>query len=266
MAYSLSPLIHRWALKAAGLRGDYIVYDVDAEDARRLVRSGDWDGLNVTIPFKTLALDWCDSLTDTARRARSVNTLFRRDGKIIGDSTDGLGFFFALRQLSDAPIPFERALIVGSGGAARAILQAMRESKSASETSLASRDPVRARRDLTDMLPENSAVEVLSPSDAASRLNRFDLIVQATPVGSESLPGLPLPSPLIFKSGARVMDLIYAPLQTEFLRIAEEQGAHVQNGLPMLIGQAAASCEMWTSAVFPRERALRELLPELEQS
>jgi len=243
-----------------GQRGEYVLHDVDVEHARDLIRSSEWNGLNVTIPYKSAIMEVCDSLTDTACRARSVNTLFRRDGKIVGDSADGAGFLFALREIAGEQPRFERVLVIGGGGAARAVVASLFDSRATPEISVAARDPGRAMRDCENLFTENSHLEIISLEQAAEILPSFDVIVQATPVES------PLPSALRFMPDACVMDLIYAPRKTEFLRTAEEQGARVQNGLPMLIGQAAVSFEMWTGEQFPRERVMRELLPELESA
>lgn len=260
ISYSLSPRIHQWALVETGQRGEYVLHDADISRACGLVRSQAWDGLNVTIPHKSAIIECCDSLTDAARRAHSVNMLFRRDGEIVGDSRDGVGFLFALRELAGEQSSFERVLVIGGGGAARAILAALLDSCVTSDISVAVRNPQRACRDCANLLAEDARLEIISLEHAAEILPAFEMIVQATP--SE----FPLPSPLRFKRNACVMDLMYSPRKTEFLRIAQKQGARVQNGLPMLIGQAAVSFEMWTGEIFPRERAMRELLPELESA
>ncbi|MDD5088189.1 MAG: shikimate dehydrogenase [bacterium] len=260
ISHSLSPRIHQWALAVVGLRGEYVLHDVDIEGARAVVRSSEWEGLNVTIPHKSALSASCNSLSETARRASSVNTLVRRAGDIIGDSTDGAGFLFALRRFADERNSFDKVLVIGGGGAARAILAALRDAGPTTNVFVAVRSPERARIAGPQLFSKDAKLELISLERAAERLRSFDLIVQATPTES------PLPLPLRFHPGACVMDVICAPRRTEFLQIAGMHGARVQNGLAMLIGQAAVSFKIWTGVEFPRDRAMHELLPELESS
>ncbi|MBU0508130.1 shikimate dehydrogenase [bacterium] len=261
ISYSLSPRIHQWGLVTLGLYGEYRLYDIKADEIPSLLRSSEWDGLNVTVPHKTLVAGLCNILTEEARLSQSVNVLFRREGKIWGNTTDGKGFLCALNRLVEHPISVRRVLIIGSGGAARAVLLSLGRHSAIEHVVVASRNPEQTERNLALM---KANCTVVSLEQAASELIEYDLVVQATPVGSAQVQGLPLPQPFRFAPIAHVMDLIYSPRKTEFLRLAESNGCRVQNGLLMLIGQAAASFKLWTNIPFPLERAMKELLPELE--
>lgn len=263
ISYSLSPAIFAWAFRRTGLDGEYAVFDLPVQAAEELIRSERWDGLSVTVPHKTLARELCSDLTTVARKTGAVNTLSRRQGRVWGDNTDVAGFRHALRRSVPRCEALRRVLVIGSGGAARAIIVALRECTEALEIAVASRLPEQARRRLHATSEFTCAVQVISLPEAAGALASFDLIVQATPVGSARNPGLPLPAPLRFAPHAHVFDLVYSPVATEFLRAAKECGAHSENGLVMLIAQAAASFETWTGVVFPLDEALTDLLPNL---
>lgn len=260
--YSLSPRIHRWALAQCGLAGDYSLFDLTADAVSALIAQREWDGLNVTVPYKTAAGGFCDHLTPQAARSGAVNTLFWRDGAIWGDLTDVAGCAIALRQLlGDKKI--ERPLIIGGGGAARAAALALCDDFGCTQLALAVRDPAAAQAHLHSLnLTAELCIATLEHS--ARRLAEFDLVVQATPVGGSHLPGLPLPGDLAFQRDAAVLDLVYAPRRTAFLERAAASGARLQNGLPMLIAQAAGAFELWTRQPFPLKRAMNEILPQLQ--
>jgi shikimate dehydrogenase len=256
ISYSLSPRIIEWGLRACGLEGEYLLYDLPQDRAQELAGTSGWHGLNVTTPHKIAALSWCRGLTNRAKSVGAVNVLLRKNGVVWGDNTDVSGCEYALRRYSNLRREIRRALIIGSGGAARAVLIALNEVFAPQEVLIASRDPHAAAERLSLVAGHSLQVQCLSLSAAAEQLDSFDAVVQATPVES------PLPEPLHFRRGALVMDLVYAPRLTRFLQAAERSGAQTENGLVMLIAQAAASFKIWTEHVFPLERALAELLPE----
>lgn len=257
ISFSLSPRIFEWGLRACGLEGEYRLYDLPQNRARALAGASGWHGLNVTIPHKTAALSWCEDLTERAKTVGAVNVLLRRNKAIWGDNTDICGCEFAFKRHLDMLGEIRRALIVGSGGAARAVLLALNQVFAPPQVSVASRDPQAAAARLGLVASRLSPVQYLSLSAAAEQLDSFDMVVQATPVE------VPLPEPLHFRPGALVIDLVYAPRMTRFLRAAARSGAQTENGLVMLIAQAAASFEIWTGHAFPLERALTKLLPEI---
>ena len=256
ISHSLSPRIIEWGLRTCGLEGEYLLYDLPRDRAQELAGTFGWHGLNVTTPHKTAALSWCECLTERAKTVGAVNVLLRRNSAVWGDNTDVFGCEYALRRYSNSRREIRRALIIGSGGAARAVLIALNEVFAPQEVFIASRDPQAAAARLGLVTSHLSPVQYLSFSAAAEQLDSFDIVVQATPVE------VPLPGPLRFISGALVMDLVYAPRLTRFLQAAARSGAQTENGLIMLIAQAAASFEIWTERTFPLERALAELLPE----
>lgn len=262
IGFSLSPRIHRWALEQCGLHGGYELFDVDLDTACALVAERRWHGLNVTVPHKTAIHGFCGHLSPMAARIGAVNTLFQRDGIICGDSTDAAGFSAALRLLGGAR-NFARPLVIGGGGAARAVLAALVEQFECARVTIAVRNPAAAKSSL-DALQLRADWRMIALADCAQDLSEFDLVVQATPVGGTQQPGTPLSGDVVFRRDTVAMDLIYAPRRTEFLKQAAAAGAITQNGLPMLIAQAATAFELWTGHSFPLQRALRELLPQLQ--
>lgn len=251
ISYSLSPLIMDWAFEQTGIEGEYRLYDVACSELSLELQRSDWHGLNVTVPHKTAVFQACEAYSERASGSRAVNTLFRKNGLLWGDNTDIVGFAYVLQdRLKVMAAPPKNVLVIGDGGAARAIHNVVKEQMPQAKITFASRQPKSECRAIT--LPE-----------ASENLDRFDLVVQATPVGSTKVGGLPLPGPLVFQPDAVVIDLVYAPRKTPFLHAAESYTPRIENGLRMLVAQAAASFEIWTGRIFPLEKAMRELLPEL---
>lgn len=268
IATSLSPVLFSWAFQQTGSSGSYTLFDFPRRLARSfLLRARvDWDGLNVTAPHKDLAYSLCDELADTATTVRAVNTLVRKQGKLVGFNTDVAGFRFALEQKLEAVSHVDRVMIIGTGGSARACMLAISQVASPVEIAVASRRPAEALERVASVLPAPYSPTLLTHAKARKRLPDFDLIVQATPVGNLAHPGYPLEPPFTFKPGALVFELIYAPRKTLFLEAASSFGANTENGLVMLLAQAAESFQIWTGKPFPLDVAVRELLPELRNS
>jgi shikimate dehydrogenase len=263
ISYSLSPLIFEWGFRATEMEGRYAVYDLPEDALAPVVLHGEWDGLNVTIPYKAAAMRLCAQVSDLARDAGAVNTLYHKGGEICGENTDLAGFGYALARRRDKGESFRNALVIGSGGAARAVVLALNRGYHQMAITVASRDAAKARGRLSEFVV-SSDIAFSNLMDASESLEEFDLIVNATPTGTASCSGSPLPLPFRVNPAALVMDLIYEPRKTVFLRQAEAAGARIENGLVMLIAQAAASFRLWTGREFPMNLALTELLPQLE--
>ncbi|MBI5058278.1 shikimate dehydrogenase [candidate division KSB1 bacterium] len=260
IAYSLSPRIFDWALREAGLAGSYESCSLAESDVAVFMWTHvkSLDGLNVTVPYKTVVAGLCHELSADASRIGAVNTAYWSGNRLIGDNTDSSGFGFALDLLLKNRPPCRRVLVIGGGGAARATLLEL-ERRGVREVTVAARDTTRAESTLQHLA--FSGLRVVPLNDCISG-DGYDLMIQATPIGSVNQPGTPVPRMLPIDSATAVMDLIYAPRETEFLRQARECGAQTMNGLPMLIAQAAAAFEIWTGVRFALEKAMLELLPE----
>lgn len=264
ISYSLSPAIFAWAFRETGVDGEYKIYDLPSGEVQSFLHSGAFDGLNVTTPYKEIAFGECVDLAPAALKTGAVNALTSTPRGLTGENTDAAGFQFALRDLAGGAFQPELVLIIGSGGAAKAALYGLSDRYAHSRVEVATRNPDTTRATLDALLSGFASSSLIEVQTAAHFLRDFDLVIQATPVGSTKIPGIPLPEHLNFREGAVVLEMIYAPRKTVFLKRAEECGARTQNGLVMLVAQAAASFRIWTGREFPLDKAMRELLPQLQ--
>lgn len=271
IAQSKSPAIHTFWLEKLGIDADYGRSLVAPEGLADYVagRRSDaaWRGCNVTMPHKQAIMPLLDRIDPVAARIGAVNTVLREDdGTLTGFNTDAAGFLEPLRaQLADTHY-FRMARVLGTGGAARAIVAAL-----AGESFvivLAGRDPAKARALLDELAPEGEhhAVDLAHfapPTDFAfdDREDCLDLIVNASPLGMAGQ----LPLAFDFSHappGSMVYDIVTHPLDTPLLQEARAAGFRTIDGLSMLIGQAAAAFEKFFGAPPPREHdaELRALL------
>jgi shikimate dehydrogenase len=238
------------------------------------MRAGEIDGLNVTIPHKVSLLPKMDVLTEAARDIGALNTILRREGALVGDNTDAAGFQSDLERCLPPGLDAGRALVLGAGGAARAVVYALM--KEGWRVLVAARRLDQAS-ELADHFQELAAsstgiVEAKSLAELGSRefhrrLNvqegDFFLVVNATPVGMEPfVESSPWPERLPWPRIGLAYDLVYNPLETVFMKRARLAGLQAASGLGMLVEQAALAFEGWTGISAPRdvmrEAALKE--------
>ena len=230
IAHSLSPLLHTAWIEAAGINATYEAMGLeDPEAFRRLVergQAGELKGVNVTAPYKELALAVSDTVSETARRAGSANLLVFREGHILADSTDGLGLIGALEeQAPELSLSGRSVAVLGAGGAARAAAAALLDN----------------RADVVIFNRTRQKAEALV-RDVGGRLGADDDFWSvALVVNALSAP--PDLDPSLLPDDAVVMDMTYRPLETSFLRRARARGLTGVDGLAMLIGQARPSFE-----------------------
>ena len=240
--HSLSPPLHRHWLQRYGLAGSYEKLPVPPElfedYVRALVVHG-YVGANVTLPHKEAALSLCDDLDAAARAIGAVNTLVFRDGRIAGSNSDGFGFLENLRQaLPHWDFTKGPAVVLGAGGAARAVVYALR-SAGAPEIRVLNRTLSRAERLVADL--GGSAVAM---SWSPSALRDAALLVNTTSLGMAGQPVLDLDlAPL--SVAAAVTDIVYRPLETDLLRRASAAGHPTVDGLGMLLHQARPGFKAW---------------------
>lgn len=254
LAHSLSPRLHQAALHACDLQGDYSLFPVEPDNIQGLeaildrVRAGEITGLNVTIPHKQTVIPLVDALTPTARAIGAINTIYLRDGSLIGDNTDAAGFRADLKKhLSTVPRRHGKltALVLGAGGSARAIVYAL--VNDGWEVKIAARRVKQAHR-LALSFPGNE-IRIANLKSLQTNLPplTFDLLVNTTPVGmAPNIDQSPWPENLAFPERAVIYDLVYNPRETKLVRDARLQGRLATTGLGMLIEQAALSFEIWT--------------------
>lgn len=253
LAHSLSPAMHNAVYQALGLDWVYLPFDIsDDVGLRRLVaaiRSMDFVGFNVTMPFKQSVVELCDEVAMAASMAGAVNAIHCTDGRLVGYNTDGRGLLEAL-QLEAQFVPADKDVVIyGAGGAAGATIVALILAKAASVTVI-NRDMDRGEELIDRMSPHLGAVRgsALSPMAAEEAVRAADLIVNATPVGMKAEDGSPIPVEWL-GPGQVVYDMVYGTLEpTTLVAGARAKGAVALDGLGMLVCQGATAVDIWNDS------------------
>ncbi|MBY5987176.1 Shikimate dehydrogenase [Roseovarius sp. THAF8] len=245
VAHSKSPQIHSHWLKTHGIAGHYIPIDVSTDDLENVLRTlpkMGFVGVNITVPHKEKVLEIADLITDRATLIGAANTLiFRKDGKIHADNTDGVGFIQNLRQNAPGWDPKAGpAALLGAGGAARAVISALLE-VGVPQIMIANRTRVRADALKTEF---GKRIVVIDWVQAGNMMEDAATVVNTTSLGMIGKPPLRVPLDGLHK-GAMVTDLVYAPLKTRLLAEAEKLGCQTVDGLGMLLHQAVPAFERW---------------------
>ena len=242
VAHSLSPVMHNAAFRALGIDAVYVPFDVvDVEGAMRGVRALGIKGLSVTVPHKEAVMDYLDHVDALSRRIGAVNTVINRDGRLEGTNTDWMGAVRAIEEV--CPLAGKNALVVGAGGAARAIVMGLLER--GAKVHIANRTEKRARRLATSFGCSYSGLKI--PDDIS-----FDILINATTIGMNDDKRLPVDTDVIEKTDV-VMDIVYSPLKTALLKVASSMGKTTINGLKMLLYQAISQFELWTGRGAPEK-------------
>ena len=245
IAHSKSPRLHGHWLKRYGINGHYIPMEIapdDLEDALRVLPRLGFAGVNVTIPHKEHALQIADLVTDRAAVMGASNTLiFRKDGKIHADNTDGYGFIENLRQNAPNWNPAAGpAAVIGAGGAARASGAALID-VGVPEIRLTNRTKTRAEALRQEF---GTKIEVYDWVQAGNAIDGAATVVNTSSLGMEGAPEMRVPLDALLPS-ATVTDLVYTPLETKLLAHAKSIGCTTVDGLGMLLHQAAPGFERW---------------------
>ena len=241
VAQSLSPAIHNAAFEALALDWTYVPLAVRPgaiEEGMGLVRELGVEGANVTMPHKQSVLPFLERLEGDAKTLRAVNTIVREGDALVGFNTDGPGFLTAIDDEAAFDPAGKRALVLGAGGAARAVAVAL--ARAGASVRVAARRAEQAA-EVVSLAPD---IDTSTWGDG----DPADVIVNATPLRE----GLPLAS-LSFGPGVLAVDLIYLPPSTEFVLAAKAAGATALDGLGMLVHQAALSFRLWTGLGAPIE-------------
>lgn len=248
MEHTLSPVIHHAAFRRLDLDWVYLPFPVEPDrlgDAILGLRALGAIGANVTMPHKETVIQYLDGLSGDARSVRAVNTIQRLGDRLIGHNTDVDGFASFLSDDAGLDVTGSRCLVLGGGGAARAVVCAL-------ERSGATRIAIAARR--SDQADEVAALakptERVDWDAVGAEVGGFDLVVNATPVGMQGDDLLPEAE---FRAGQAVVDLIYDPPMTRLVERARRSGAAGWGGLGMLVHQAAASLRIWSGQEAPVE-------------
>ena len=226
LGHSYSPAIHGMLADY-----DYQLFEREPEQLEDFLKNGDWDGINVTIPYKKAVLPYCAELSDTARRIGSVNTIVRRpDGSLYGDNTDAYGFE-SLVGKSGIDVRGKKALVLGSGGASVTVVAVLKMLGAASVTVIS-----RGGEDNYDNLSKHADARI---------------IANTTPVGMYPNNGQAAVDLSLFPQCEGVLDVVYNPARTALLLQAEKLGIPCAGGLYMLVAQAKRSSELFTGCAIP---------------
>ncbi|MEZ5918384.1 MAG: shikimate dehydrogenase [Alphaproteobacteria bacterium] len=257
VAHSKSPLIHNHWIKQYRLAGHYDAIDIPpdqlANGIKRLIEDG-YTGFNFTIPHKERACDLCDELDEAARLIGAVNTMQIKEGHRIGMNTDAFGFITNIKTVRPGFIFTGcTALVLGAGGAARAVIQGLLE-EGAAKILLTNRT-----REKAEILATVPQIEIFDWEDRHDRLDEADLLINTTSLGMSGQPALDLRLALLPKK-ALVTDIVYAPLHTDLLKKAETQGNQTVTGIGMLLHQARPAFQAWFGVMPDVTPALEKLV------
>jgi shikimate dehydrogenase len=245
VAHSRSPAMHNAAFAEVGLDWVYVAFPVPAgrgSDAVRAVRTLGLAGLNITMPHKSDGAAACDTLSPEAAALGAVNTVVNRDGSLLGASTDGPGLVAALAE-HEVEVPGRRVLVLGAGGAARAIVDAL--GREGAAVAVAARKPEAAAR-AAALAPAGEAVDFRHLEE---HVRASDIVVNATPIGMHDEP--PPFDPAVVTRHQFVYDTVYHPSPTPLLAALEAWGVRCAGGLSMLVHQAALAFTLWTGEAAP---------------
>lgn len=255
IAHSLSPRIHNAAFRALDLDWVFVALPVQRGQAAIAVdgiRSLGLRGVSVTMPHKESVIEALDGLTSAAVELGAVNCILRAphdDALLLGDNTDGAGFLRGLKADLDIEATGRRFVVLGAGGAARAVVHAL-AGAGASGVTVVNRDETRGERAAALAASVGAFVAGDDARAISEAVSSADVVVNATPVGMGADEALPLDRALL-RPELAVADLIYHPAVTSLMAVAAELGAPTANGVSMLVHQAAVAFEHWTGVTAP---------------
>ncbi|OHD08610.1 MAG: shikimate dehydrogenase [Spirochaetes bacterium GWB1_36_13] len=258
--HSFSPLIHNASFQELGINGAYVPFEVtDIETAVKSVKALGIKGVSVTIPFKISVMPFLDELTPLAKNIEAVNTLFWKDGKLMGHNTDGLGALKALKEKTE--IKGKKILILGCGGASRAIAMTLSSEK----------PQVIGVTEIDEAKGKIFAKEIQEKTGTEARYLSsvkgfdYDILINTTPLGMHPHEDkMPLKESEILENRI-VFDIVYNPKETLLLKKARGKNCEIIYGYKMLLYQGMEQFKIWTSQDAPEslmEKILTDLLPK----
>lgn len=246
LGHSYSPRIHRHIFQMTKRQGDYLLFEITAEEIPEFLKGLKeigLEGFNVTIPYKQTILPYMDEVTPEALKIGAVNTVRRVGDRLIGFNTDYIGFMETLSE-NRGDISDQDVLVLGDGGSARTVYACMRDSH-VSNCYMASRKPDK----MGNVFPDACLISY----EEVYRLKNLKLVVNCTPVGMHPNPDA---SPLDINRLPDIdlyIDLIYNPAKTLLMDAVEKRGGRAVNGLYMLVSQGVAAQEIWTGKTISKE-------------
>ena len=269
-SHSLSPLMHNLAFSHWGIDAVYLAFEVDQTNLRQAVesiRTLDMLGVNVSMPNKTAVLAYLDQLSPEAELIGAINTIVHQEQRLIGYNTDGMGFVRSVNETGH-PIKNQKIVVLGAGGAAKAIVVQM-ALEGAQEITIYKRlnATFLPLKEYFAKVSEKTGCPIrlhdyADESQLALDLSQANLLINATDIGMGSKKDqLPIADVKLLHSQLAVFDLIYSPSETRLIQEAQKMGIKAYNGLGMLIHQGAIAFELWTH----REMPVQNIRERLEQ-
>lgn len=247
VGHSMSPLIHNDAFKQKKMNARYHAFHVEKKELKTAVdgiKALGIAGFNVTVPHKVAIIPFLDKLDKSAELIGAVNTVINKDGCLIGYNTDGKGYLQSLLPLMKKPLHEQRYLIIGAGGAARAIYFTL-AAEGCYMIDLVNRTKEKAEQ-LMKECPFKGEGKVLTLAEAETALSKYDVIIQTTAIGMHpNCFQKPIEAKGL-KIGSIVSEIVYNPVKTAFLKAAELEGAQTLDGVGMFVHQAALAFHIWT--------------------
>jgi shikimate dehydrogenase len=272
ISHALSPAMHTAAFKKLNLDYDYGVMDVSPEMLPNLIaalRALNFRGANVTIPYKEKVIPLIDEVSEEAKMIGAVNTIVNNNGRLVGYNTDAHGVYISLAAHAEE-IKNNHVVIFGAGGAARATVYAVAKFFAPKRIMLINRTLENAKQIAEEFTPKFRLTKFFYTNDYDATAREIDvavLLINTTSVGMKPLTGLhPLPQNAVIQKHQIVMDIVYNPLETTFLKMARAAGAKAIGGVEMLLGQGAKAFELFTHAELPISIARETILKELMHS
>jgi shikimate dehydrogenase len=241
VAHSLSPAMHNQAFEATGYNGVYLAFRVtDPATAIKGIKALNFRGVSVTLPHKVAVMEHLDEIDETAAQIGAVNTIVNNQGRLIGFNTDCPGALEALR--SQTSLKDKAVALIGAGGAARAIGFGL--VSAGGRVTVLNRSRTNGERLAEDLQAEFLPLNACQP-------NRYEILINTTPVGMHpETEATPIPKGELSKDMV-VMDIVYNPLETRFLKEAAAIGCRTINGVAMFVFQGAQQFELWTDQKAP---------------
>ncbi len=250
--HSLSPRLHNYWFKENNIDAVYEKKKLEEADIQGIIseiKNGKIEGINVTVPFKKSVIPFLDELESFAKETQSVNTIYKKKNKIVGDNTDVEGFKHALQRIK-YDVKGKKIFILGAGGVTSSIIFALKKLE-ASSIMLSNRTQEKAEN-LKKIYPDLDLVEW-------GNIKNFDMIINATSLGLKANDKIPINYEQI-GSGKLFYDVVYNPTKTNFLSEAEKCGNQIENGKMMFFYQALLAFEKWTGLLPSENKKTLQLL------
>jgi shikimate dehydrogenase len=254
ISHSLSPVMHNRAFSLVNFNGVYLAFRTkEIGKAISGIRALGIKGAGITIPHKIAVMEFLDEIDDTAKKIGAVNTIINRQGRITGYNFDSIGAVRAIKEKSD--IENKAVSILGAGGSARAVGYGI--ISEGGRVTILNRTKKRGEKLASDLESAFCPIEDFKSV-------KCDILINTTPVGMKpDINGMPIEKELLNK-GMLVMDIVYNPLKTKLLKVAEDMGCTTINGISMFVFQGAGQFELWTGEKAPVEFMKKTVLKALD--